>query len=45
MLPKKNILSRNKLPNGVADLCKLVSAVGLGCKNIDVVGVVTDVAE
>ena len=42
---KKNILSCNKLPIGVADLHKLVSAVGLGCKNVDVVGVVTDVAE
>ena len=42
---KKNILSRNKLPIGVADLCKLVSAAGLGCKNVDVVDVVTEVEE
>jgi hypothetical protein len=42
---KRNILSRNLLPIGGADLHKLVSAAKLGCKNIDVVGVVTDIAE
>lgn len=42
---KKNILCQNKLPIEVADLRKLVSAAGLGCKNVDVIGVVTDVAE
>lgn len=45
LVTKKNILSRNKLPVGVADLRKLASAARLGCKNVDVVGVVTDVAE
>lgn len=45
LISKKNILSRNKLPVGVADLRKLVSASRLGCKNVDVVGVVTDIAE
>ncbi|XP_066360865.1 uncharacterized protein [Miscanthus floridulus] len=42
---KKNILSRNKLPIGVSDLHKPVSAAGLGCKDIDIVDAVTNSAE
>lgn len=42
---KRNILSRNLLPIGGADLRKLVNVAKLNCKNVDVVGVVTDVAE
>jgi len=40
-----NILSRSKLPVGVSDLRKLVSAAGLGCRSPASIGVVTDVAE
>lgn len=36
---KRNILSRNKLPVGVSDLRKLVTAAGVGCKTVDVIGV------
>jgi hypothetical protein len=42
---KRNILSRNLLPIGGADLHKLVTAAKLGCKNIDVSSVVTEVVE
>ena len=41
---KRNIMARNKLPLGVAELRKLVSAANLGCKNAGAVGVVTDAA-
>ena len=34
----KNILSRNHLPIGAADLRKLVSAAKLGCKTVDIDG-------
>lgn len=42
---KRNILSRNKLPLVAGELRKLIAAARLGCKNVDAVGVVTDVAE
>jgi hypothetical protein len=42
---KRNILARNMLPLGVAELRKLVSAANLECKNTGALGVVTDVAE
>jgi hypothetical protein len=42
---KRNILTRNKLPVGVSDLRKLVTAAGVNCKSVDVVGTVRDVAE
>jgi hypothetical protein len=42
---RNNILSRSKLPVGVSDLRKLVSAAGLGCRSPASIGVVTDVAE
>lgn len=42
---KRNILLRNLLPIGGADLRKLVTAAKLGCKNSDVSGVVTEVVE
>lgn len=42
---KRNILSRNMLPLGGAELRKLVSAAKLSCMNVDIVGVVTDVVE
>jgi hypothetical protein len=42
---KRNILSRNLFPIGGGDLRKLVSAAKLSCKSVDVVGMVTDVAE
>jgi hypothetical protein len=42
---KRNILTRNKLPVGVSDLLKLVTAAGVNCKSVDVVVTVRDVAE
>jgi len=42
---RNNSLSRSKLPVGVSDLRKLVSAAGLGCRSPASIGVVTDVAE
>lgn len=42
---RNNSLSCSKLPVGVSDLRKLVSAAGLGCRSPASIGVVTDVAE
>jgi hypothetical protein len=44
-IAKRNILSRNRLPMGGADLRKLLAAAKLSCKAVDGADVVTDLAE
>lgn len=42
---KRNLLSRNKLPLGVSEICKLMDAAGIACSSENAVDVVTTHSE